>query len=82
MWYDRIQAKLDKIDAKMMQCKWIEDAYQHGIKVGRLHEKQMERWYREGCKGPEPKLLHQHMTEHYVMRYLRKQWYKLAKQRK
>lgn len=79
-WRDKVRARLDKIDDRMMQCHWVEDAYQHGINVGRLHEKQMQRWYREDCIGPEPQVQHKHMTEYYVMRYLRKQYYKIVKE--
>lgn len=83
MFYtDPIQRKLDKLDDRMMQYHHEEQEYKLGIGIGMLYEKQMQRWYNEGCKGPEPQLLRQHTTGYYIARHLMKQWKKLIKERK
>ena len=76
------QRKLDQLDDRMMQCYWVEKAFHHGIQVGRIFATEMESWYRNGCKGPMPELMHKHTSEHYLQRNLRKQFYKIVKEMK
>jgi hypothetical protein len=82
MLYDMLEVTLSNIDDRMQNCKNVESAFQFGITVGRIHRMELDRWYREGCKGPEPEPLQIHTTEHYILRHLRKQWNKLVKELK